>query len=294
MEQKQNIQVLRADPAGNITLFVLSQIEPEVRAAVAAELMEQKRFQAEQVGFLVPDADGGIRMEMAGGEFCGNATRAFGLLLSMWEQTDGMRKVSVSGCPHPVLVETSVPDGTSRAQMPLPRSVRRVTNPVNGVLVDLGGIAHLVVKAEPSMEFFLQAESVFDEIEGLEAYGVIFLGDEAKEKDSAKERGIAEQSEGDGAKTLCSARRMTPLVKVKATNAVVFEGSCGSGSYAAAIAESLWDAKQRNEMETVVKRYIQPAGVIEVTIAVKDGMVKEGWIGGSVRFDAPEETEVIY
>ena len=70
------LNVLRADPAGNITLFVLDPIEREHRAALAAELMRRlPDMKIDQVGFACPagaDTDG--RMEMMGGEFCGNAT----------------------------------------------------------------------------------------------------------------------------------------------------------------------------------------------------------------------------
>ena len=73
------LNVLRADPAGNITLFVLDPIERERRAALAAELMRRlPDMKIDQVGFACPaDADTDGRMEMMGGEFCGNATRAF-------------------------------------------------------------------------------------------------------------------------------------------------------------------------------------------------------------------------
>ena len=70
------LNVLRADPAGNITLFVLDPIERERRAALAAELMRRlPDMKIDQVGFACPaDADTDGRMEMMGGEFCGNAT----------------------------------------------------------------------------------------------------------------------------------------------------------------------------------------------------------------------------
>ena len=46
------LNVLRADPAGNITLFVLDPIERERRAALAAELMRRlPDMQIDQVGF---------------------------------------------------------------------------------------------------------------------------------------------------------------------------------------------------------------------------------------------------
>ena len=75
------LNVLRADPAGNITLFVLDPVEKSRRADVAAQLMAVPEYKAEQVGFVCTPQEGGDgRMEMMGGEFCGNATRAFGLL----------------------------------------------------------------------------------------------------------------------------------------------------------------------------------------------------------------------
>ena len=75
------LNVLRADPAGNITLFVLDPVEKSRRAEIAAQLMAVPEYQAEQVGFVCTPQEGGDgRMEMMGGEFCGNATRAFGLL----------------------------------------------------------------------------------------------------------------------------------------------------------------------------------------------------------------------
>ena len=74
------LNVLRADPAGNITLYVLDPIERERRAALAAELMRRlPDMKIDQVGFACSaDADTDGRMEMMGGEFCGNATRAYG------------------------------------------------------------------------------------------------------------------------------------------------------------------------------------------------------------------------
>ena len=45
------LTVLRADPAGNITLFVMDPVEKARRGKVAEQLMAIERFHAEQVGF---------------------------------------------------------------------------------------------------------------------------------------------------------------------------------------------------------------------------------------------------
>ncbi|MEG1932577.1 MAG: hypothetical protein RR075_05665, partial [Pygmaiobacter sp.] len=54
-----------ADPAGNITIFVLSPVPRTQYAAVAAKLLQLPKFGAEQVAFEVPPQLGGEgRIEM--------------------------------------------------------------------------------------------------------------------------------------------------------------------------------------------------------------------------------------
>ena len=121
------LNILRADPAGNITLFVLDPVPVGDRAGIAARLMALPGSDVEQVGYLCPPVMGGAgRMEMAGGEFCGNATRAFGMLISRRLGGEPQVLVEVSGCAAPVAVDVDLSGGTARAQMPLPRSVSRV------------------------------------------------------------------------------------------------------------------------------------------------------------------------
>lgn len=258
------LKVLRADPAGNITLFVLDPVERAERGQVAAKLMELPQFKAEQVGYICPVSDGGDgRMEMAGGEFCGNATRAFGMLVA--QEKGGMSRVraEVSGCDHMVTVDVDLEAGTSRSEMPLPLEVRQAeVEGHKGTLVNLGGIAHLVVEdVAPDMAFFEKAEPLFQDIPELDAYGVMFL----------------DQATG----------RMTPLVKVPAAGSLVWEGSCGSGSLASAIAQSQ-DAPDGE----FARDYVQPAGVVRATVDRREGRVVAAYIGGPVTLDAPVEVEI--
>lgn len=260
------LNVLRADPAGNITLFVLDPVEKAKRGALAEKLMAIPEFQAEQVGYLCEDADGADgHMEMAGGEFCGNATRAFGMYVAKKNGLRGQCRLTlcVSGCEKLVSVDVDTDAGTARAEMPLPLFVRRErVGSVSGTLVHLGGIAHFVVEdVKPSVEFFLEAEPMFGKLEGLDAYGVIF----------------------HNSKT----HRMTPLVKVPAANSLVWEGSCGSGSLASAIAQSEGMADGEFERE-----YIQPAGTVCATAVRRDGEVVAAYIGGSVTLDEPVEIKL--
>ena len=73
------VQVRYLNPAGNITAVVLSSVLPELRPALSRAIMAQGR--AEQVGFAAtPRLGGDCRIEMMGGEFCGNAVRSYGYL----------------------------------------------------------------------------------------------------------------------------------------------------------------------------------------------------------------------
>ncbi|MCF2595176.1 hypothetical protein [Pseudoflavonifractor phocaeensis] len=256
------LNVLRADPAGNITLFVLDPVEKAQRGKIAEQLMAIEEFKAEQVGFYCPptgEADG--HMEMMGGEFCGNATRAFGMLIA--QEKGGLSRVRIeaSGCDHLVNVDVDLAAGTSRSEMPLPQSVTaQEVEGHKGTLVHLGGIAHLVVEGvEPSVEFFEKAEPLFRDIQGLDAYGVIFLGD----------------------------GKMTPLVKVPAANSLVWEGSCGSGSLASAVAQS-----QGAPDGEFSREYVQPAGVVRATVVRQGGKEIAAYIGGPVRLEQPVEVEI--
>lgn len=258
------MKILRANPAGNITLFVLDSVERDQRAHTAARLMAIPELGAEQVGFLCPPILGGdARIEMMGGEFCGNAARAFGLLTARNLGGLSQVRIEISGCDHPVLVAADLAAGAARSEMPLPREIRRETVAGHrGTLVHLGGIAHLVVEdAAPSQTFFAQAEPLFQTVRGLDAYGVIFLDREGG--------------------------KITPLVKVPATNTLVWEGSCGSGTLAAAVAQS-WD----NPKGTFIQDYIQPAGMIQAVIVWENRQIMAAYIGGPVSLDLPIEIEL--
>lgn len=249
------LNVQRANPSGNITLFVLDPVPTGDRAGISARLMSGS--DVEQVGFVCPPVQGGAaRVEMAGGEFCGNAARAFGMLTAENLGGRDQVQVEVSGCGHPVTVDVDLAGWTARAQMPLPRSVCRKEG-FSGTLVDLAGIAHFVVEdIPPSLDFFQRVEPLFRDIPDLDAYGVIFL-------DKGK---------------------MTPLVKVPAADTLVWEGSCGSGSLAAAAARS------RNAPDgPFVQDYVQPAGTIQVTVVRRGGEMVSAYIGGAVSLDPPSK-----
>lgn len=254
-------RLLRADPAGNITVFVLDDVPKEERASLSQRIMAVKEWGAEQVGFACSPLEGTAgRMEMAGGEFCGNASRAFGMyLLQKQGKNAGSITLEVSGCDHPITV--TVRDGGAEAEMPLPLFIRKETvDDVSGTLVHLGGIAHFVVEGkEPRKDFMAQAEPLLAADPSLDAYGVIFVN-------------------GD---------RMDPLIKVPSVNSLVWEGSCGSGTLAAAVAQSdsLNDGTHTVSLQ-------QPAGTVSASVTRQDGQIVAAKIGGPVAFSEVIEVEL--
>lgn len=260
------LRIVRADPAGNITLFVLSGVARAERAAAAAKLMAVPALAAEQVGFVCPPREGGDgRFEMMGGEFCGNAARAFGMFTARERGVSGRARVlvEISGCGGVIPVDVDTAAGTARAAMPLPRFVRAVEDAeIGGALVHLGGIAHLVVERAPDAALLRAAEALLareGELAGLGAYGVVFL----------------------------HGGRLTPLVKVVATNTLVWEGSCGSGALAAALAESAFMRRG-----VFARDYVQPAGTVRAEVEKKDGAAVSAHIGGGVTVGEAQDIEI--
>ena len=251
------LKIIRANPAGNITVFVLSAVPDGQRAEIAKAILAKRELAAEQVAFRT----GENRIDMAGGEFCGNASRSFGMLLAAERGLRGKAElaIEISGCDGLVRVSVDTESSEASADMPLPKSVsERMVGNVHGTLVNLGGIAHFVTEeAQPELAFFRRAESLFDEFPGVEAYGVIFL-----------EKGGS---------------RIVPLIRVPAADSLVWEGSCGSGSVACAVARSVGIEGEYAE------RYIQPAGSIIASVIRRNGRIERARIGGRIELEPERE-----
>lgn len=253
-DMPMKIRYIAADPAGNKTGLVLCTVAPPLRAQIAVQMMEKCPEGFEQIAFVDEasmEADSGRlpRMDMMGGEFCGNATRAFGLLAAIRRGLDacGM-EVSVSGAQQPVRVQVDAARGEAYADMPLPGGfeiihVRDMELPV----VRMEGIAHAVVfGVAPSQDW---AHAVLAAMPREDAQGVLFA------------------QEG----------RMTPLVYVRATDSAYWESSCGSGS--AALAWLLAKEKEDGEHSFT---FHEPGGTLHVRVMRKNGVVTRICMGGDV------------
>ena len=269
------LQYVKADPSGNTTLFVLSDVAPEQRSFLAAKLLKDKGVDAEQVAYLSMTEGQPLRVDMMGGEFCGNASRsaaAYALQLAGGDR--GEYAVSCSGCEGILQAQAKKrPDGAYDAyiEMPLPLSVEAVLLDVGGMpsrffRVELPGIVHFVhFASEAEMgykDLFWTALQDYAADERLDAFGLVLF-------DPAH-------------------LHMVPAVYVTATDTLYWEQSCGSGS--AAVAAALACVGKKNVSCTIQ----QPGGAIAIAAAVEgeDKELRSIFIGGPVSFGDVQEIDI--
>ncbi|MDO4178044.1 MAG: hypothetical protein Q4D21_02545 [Phascolarctobacterium sp.] len=260
----RDIEIVMANPAGNITAFVLTPVDQKDYKKIGKLLLDNKELHAEQVGF-VKEFSPQPRLEMCGLEFCGNAGRAFGLLCARESNIFGQAylQISESGCEHPLLCDVDVSRQTAFISMPLPKTVSilqdtGISELDGATLVDLDGIVHVIMKdtsIEPSLEIFTRIQEYVMREYNPPAMGLMFV-----QPDKA----------------------IVPFVYVKEVDSIFAEGSCASGTTACAIAWS--QNSPRDDLAYLVK---EPAGELQVYVKLDKGVLKQISIGGPVELSEP-------
>ncbi|MBY0584237.1 hypothetical protein [Murdochiella massiliensis] len=262
---KKMITYQRMDPAGNITAFVFTPTPEYERVVIGRALMDQVDQSVEQVGFITMNDRGEpLRLDMMGGEFCGNASRALGLLQAIAKNREGkvIEKVHVSGVSHPLTVHVDTRSSYAKIALPKPDALFSVLLEGRSyTAVQLPGILHVLVPDREEDEAFVhRALCSLEEQYPAEAYGLLFLQE--------------------------SRKSMIPYVYVTEAKTLYREGSCGSGSYAVGVARK--DAWHLREKPVLLQ---QPRGVIELSLE-KVGAEEEVMIGGKVGMEAPRRVEI--
>ena len=253
------------DPTGNITALVESPVERAQYQTAAAVIM-RLHPEVEQVGFLLPiGMDGLPALQMAGGEFCGNATMCAAALLRLRGLSGDRVSLHVSGAAQPLEVclhQTG--DGAFSAELQMPQA-REITERefafenLRGTLplVCMEGISHIVIESGSAFFKLLdnrpqaeQAVRSFCAKLGADGLGLLFL-------------------EGEG-----SERRMTPLVYIPGSGTVFWENSCASGSTAVCM---YFASETGTDVKLVLR---QPGGLMRVRC---DGPGEDIILQGSTR-----------
>jgi diaminopimelate epimerase len=261
----ENIEWIRVNPAGNITCLVLSKVPRDQYMEVATRLLALPYEDFEQVGFIINENT----MEMAGLEFCGNASRGFALWSAEKQGLKGDHSiyVNVSGIEKPLEVFLNTETGFTRAYMPLPDKIEiinegMIPNCPKLLRVDLGGIMHFVIIDKPySDSMFSLIKSYGASHFNPPALGVMFVD----------------------SKTY----NMVPVVYVREVDTIYHEGSCGSGAVAAIIALEDNCAIKKNTFHCEL---IQPSGNITATLYKKNNKIQKITIEGPVEIGQVERS----
>ncbi len=266
------LRFYKISPGGNPTILVLDAVAPENRAPFARALLDAQHLQAEQVGYLNLDVQP-ARLDMMGGEFCGNACRAAAAVMVregrglVREDGEWRGVLSVSGVERPLVVRVLSDGADCWVEMPLPEG-EAVAEVAPGIgLVRVPGIAHLCLdeRAHPVPADFVRIAQDLRQRFGLtgeDAAGCVWY-------------------RGDAA-----ACAIQPVVWVRSTDSTYYESGCGSGSLAVA----LWLGRGQNLPTATTVR--QPSGgEIGVRVTV-DESGPRAWIHGPVTLVARGETWV--
>lgn len=258
---RQQIGYYIYSPCGNDTALVEgTSFSDKEKKLINDEIMKIDK-NIEQVGFV--EKDGDYQLIMAGGEFCGNATRCAAYYYLKGHK--GKIEIMVSGAKN--LIKAGIKDAENIwAQVPICSGQGVVMQLKQGVYkVKMEGITHVIVEEYLAKEYLTKPENLklnamsviqgFD-IHETEALGVIFL---EKVNDALK---------------------IHPIVWVKSIDTMFYESACGSGSVAVALLKSF------QKKSSKLLEIWQPSGqVIRTSIVMENGLPVDAFISGKIYTD---------
>jgi len=251
------ITILR--PGGNDTALVPLLLElPEQRKKLNDAIMSAYP-NVEQVGFysLQPNKEFDARLIMAGGEFCGNATRSTTLLAL--GGNSGEIKIKVSGTEQ-ILKAGINSDLTVWAQMPIIKDFSSIQRIDDLTIVSLEGITHVIsfLPFTDKETAKLKANQILENLDlkmTKPAAGVLFLTENT------------------------SGIKMNPFVWVRDIETFFYETACASGTTAVGLAKSFRENQSLQNLPI-----IQPSGeVIYVSVEKGPEEFVEAIISGPVQ-----------
>ena len=269
------INYILANASGNTTAIVTDKFERSEYAKISAALIAKEELGIEQVGFVEKPQNktSRSRLQMMGGEFCGNASRSFAAMLVLTDEyapQSGMIKVPVEISGHNgTLTGVVMPLEKRRCiamiDMPLPLRVIHDENRYLGriSIVEFEGITHIVLwdEKEVNEKYIIPVKEVLNK-HGISSacIGLMFYN---------KTKNYLE-----------------PVVFVEETKTAVRESSCGSGT--AAVVCALASMLQTSIPDLNIE---QPGGTLSAS-AAWDGKIVNCGLTGTIEISKPTETEI--
>jgi diaminopimelate epimerase len=253
------VEYIKVIPGGNDTALVLKKNYSSKEKKAINDVILKKDTSIEQVGFV--DLAGKPELQMAGGEFCCNATRSAAFYYLNGKP--GKLKIIVNG--KDVINAGVYDNGYAWCEIPLYHGDDVIIEKEPGIYqVRMNGMVSVVIQPEKArlyledktklktiaMEFIDQYD-----LRSNEAVGIMFLERDQKIK-------------------------LHPVVWVRDINTLYYETGCGSGTTATAMVEAF--LKKENQKLEV----IQPSGLaITAEITIENQNVVKAVISGEVNTD---------
>lgn len=248
-------------PGGNTTALVEGiNFNRQEMKVINNRIMENEPS-VEQVGFY--STEGGLELQMAGGEFCGNAARS--VAMSQYNGQPYKMKLRVSGVTQPIEVGVDA-TGAAWSEIPIEagdKPVRKLSE--STYLIALEGITQVVVlvpnltniRSDAPDQFRRDAYQLLERLgltKSVPAAGVIYVDNSTQ------------------------VSRIVPVVWVRAIETLFVETACGSGTMAFALQQAY---KSNRSLAIEVK---QPSGdVITADVVINRGRVTKARIKGAVK-----------
>ena len=246
-------------PCGNDTALVEgTNIDEQTKKIINNKIMNTNN-NIEQVGFVSLDR---CKLVMAGGEFCGNATRSAAYYYL--KGNSGEIDIKVSG---DIIIKAGVnKEGKAWSQIPLYEGRDYIKQLDKGIFeIKISGIKYMILEKDLSKQYLSDKKNIKSNAMNLlkeynlresEAMGVIFLED------------------------VNNNIKIHPVVWVRNVNTIFYETSCGSGTTAVAMLKAI----QNNRSQNI--DIIQPSNqIITAKIEINRGKIENAYILGNIRTD---------
>lgn len=255
-----NVEYSIYRPAGNDTAFVYGLEYTQKQRKKINDLIMAKHSNVEQVGFI--ELNHKPELQMAGGEFCGNATRSAATIYLNGKSGNLQMFVNSKD-----LINAGVDEeGKAWCEIPLYHGDDVITEKEPGIfIVKMNGMVTVVIQDEIAKKYLINKKDLKAmgmhyihkyHLEYSEAVGVMFC---------EKEKGVI---------------KINPIVWVKEIHTLFYETACGSGTTATCMVE----AYLKNE--SVKIDVLQPSGlIITADIIYKEGNFEKATILGNVETD---------
>ncbi len=269
------VNYIKANASGNTTALVTDKFERVKYSQIAAALIAKEELGIEQVGFIEKPENktSRSRLQMMGGEFCGNASRSFGAYLVLsdpYAPTTGMIKVPLDisgydGTLTAVIMPTEKNRCIAMIDMPLPQRIIHEDNRYLGKVsvVEFSGIVHIILwdTNDINEKYIIPAKEILKNHNIVSpCIGLMFYN---------KEKNFLE-----------------PVVFVEETKTAVRESSCGSGT--AALVCALSSMLQTSIPDLTVN---QPGGILSAGAVFDKGIINCS-LTGLVEISKPITAEI--